>query len=99
MIHEEKLLSGPAAVEAVSDYRPSYPTYHRWCQVGLLDPMGRRVKLESIKCGRVRKTSLEAVRRFFTALTKPAGESGLGRSEPNLGLEKRIREAEAKLDS
>ncbi len=65
----EQLESVPAAVEAVSGDRPSYPTCIRWMNDGLLDKSGRRVKLEFTKCGNKRKTSRDAVRRFFAALT------------------------------
>ncbi|TWT35603.1 hypothetical protein KOR34_04960 [Posidoniimonas corsicana] len=68
-ILEEEL--GPLVdrVEKVCRKRHHYSTAFRWTQRGLLTPDGRRVRLEYVKAGAERLTSVEAVRRFFAATT------------------------------
>jgi hypothetical protein len=71
----EQLLPGPAAVERVTGERPHYSTFFRWTQKGVMAGDGRRIRLEFVKAGSRRLTSVAAVRRFFEATTKAAGES------------------------
>ena len=98
MICDEQLLSGPAAVEAVSNDRPSYATFFRWCESGLRARDGQRVRLEYVKCGSVRKTSTEAVRRFFQALSMPSNGADVP-SRTNRQREQQLLEAEKSLES
>lgn len=69
----EKLLAGPAAVEKVTGDRPHYSTFFRWTQRGIRTPDGQRIRLEFVKAGSKRLTSVAAVRRFFNATTAAAG--------------------------
>jgi hypothetical protein len=70
----EKLLAGPAAVERVTGGRPHYSTYFRWTQRGIRVDSGERIKLEYVKAASKRLTSVEAVRRFFQAVTAATGQ-------------------------
>jgi hypothetical protein len=70
----EKLLAGPAAVEKVTGDRPHYSTYFRWTQRGIRVDSGERIKLEYVKAASKRLTSVEAVRRFFQAVTAATGQ-------------------------
>jgi len=47
--------------------RPNLATIYRWCQQGV-----RGIRLESIMVGATRCTSIEALQRFFNALTAAA---------------------------
>ncbi|TWU27567.1 DUF1580 domain-containing protein [Bythopirellula polymerisocia] len=71
----EKLLAGPIAVEKVSGERPHYSTFFRWTHYGIRLPNGKRIRLEFVKAGSKRLTSVSAVRRFFNATTAAVGES------------------------
>lgn len=51
--------------------RPDVSTLYRWAKVGL-----HGVRLETIKIGGQTCTSLEALQRFFDALSAPANDSG-----------------------
>ncbi|MCH8839830.1 MAG: DUF1580 domain-containing protein [Planctomycetes bacterium] len=69
----ERLFPGPVAVEKVTGERPHYSTFFRWTQRGIRTSDGRRIRLEFVKAGSKRLTSVEAVRRFFRATTEAAG--------------------------
>lgn len=92
---DEMLLPIPRAIEQVTGDRMSYPTCFRWSQRGLLARDGTRVRLQFVKCGNRRKTSVQAVRRFLASLNADS------RAEPTLsaGRRKAIAAAEAHLDS
>jgi hypothetical protein len=47
--------------------RPNVATLYRWAQIGV-----RGIRLDSIQIGGTRCTSLEALQRFFDALTAAA---------------------------
>jgi len=64
MSNDEKLLSLPAAVEAATGQRPHPSTLHRWRLRGIAG-----VHLETVRCGGKRLCSVEAVRRFLSAVT------------------------------
>ncbi len=66
----ERLLPGPVAVEKVTGERPHYSTFFRWTQCGIRTPGGGRARLEFVKAGSKRLTSVEAVRRFFKETTE-----------------------------
>jgi hypothetical protein len=68
-ISNEQLLTVPDAIQAISGDRPCPQACRRWMDRGLLDRNGQRVYLEFVKTGRKRKTSREAVVRFFAKLT------------------------------
>lgn len=51
--------------------QPDISTLYRWAKVGL-----RGIRLETIKIGGQTCTSLEALQRFFDALSAPANGSG-----------------------
>jgi predicted deacetylase len=70
----EKLLAGPVAVQKVTGERIAYSTYFRWTQRGMLVRGGERIKLEFVKAASKRLTSVEAVRRFFQAVTVATGQ-------------------------
>jgi hypothetical protein len=70
----EKLLAGPVAVEKVTGERVHYSTYFRWTQRGVRVRSGERIKLEYVKAASKRLTSVEAVRRFFQAVTTATGQ-------------------------
>ena len=65
-ISHETLVSGGKARRAFPRV-PSEATYWRWLLTGV-----RGVKLESMKIGGRRYTSLEAIERFLTALNTDA---------------------------
>ncbi|MDC0934985.1 DUF1580 domain-containing protein [Pirellulales bacterium] len=71
----ERLLTGPAAVEEITGDRPSYSTFFRWTTRGICSPGGQHVRLEYVKAGSRRLTSVEAVRRFFAASTAATNAS------------------------
>ena len=64
MHNEEKLMPLPAAVEAATGQRPHPSTVYRWRLAGV-----RGVRLETVRCGGRRLTSIEAVRRFLAGVT------------------------------
>lgn len=97
MLEEEVLTSGPAAVEAVTGERPHYSTYFRWTEYGVRSPDGSRVRLEYLKCGKKRRTSREAVHRFFRALTCSDLVAGYDSSAPRQ-RRSAISHAERELD-
>lgn len=70
----EKLLAGPVAVEKVTGERIHYSTYFRWTQRGIRLPSGDRIKLEYVKAASKRLTSIDAVHRFFNAVTAATGQ-------------------------
>jgi len=70
--NSEQLFPGPMAVEKVTGKRPHYSTFYRWTQRGIRTSNGRRIRLEFLKAGSNRLTSVEAVRRFFQAQTEAA---------------------------
>jgi hypothetical protein len=69
--------------------RPDISTLYRWCQVGL-----RGVRLEFIKIGGQTCTSIEALQRFFDALSTPTNGKGhpttRSRSKHNDHVEKEL---------
>jgi hypothetical protein len=69
----EQLYPGPTAVEKVTGERPHYSTFFRWTQRGVLASDGQRIRLEFVKAGSRRLTSVAAVVRFFQATTSAAG--------------------------
>ncbi len=71
----EQLLPGPVAVERVTGDRPHYSTFFRWTQRGVVASDGQRVRLEFVKAGSKRLTSVAAVRRFFQATTYAVSNS------------------------
>jgi hypothetical protein len=72
LTEQEQLLPGPIAVEQVTGEPVSYSTFARWTRIGVLTPNGNRIRLEFVKAGSKRKTTVEAVRRFFAATTAAA---------------------------
>ncbi len=98
MLGNERLLLGPAAIELVLGYRPSYGTFFRWTESGLLTRSGSRVTLEYLECGHRRMTSVEAVQRFCLARTLPE-EVPTSVSRTNRQREKHISDAELALDN
>jgi len=95
----EKLLPGPAAVEAVTGERPHYSTFFRWTQRGVMATSGSRSKLDFVKAGSKRLTSEAAVRRFFEAATAAAnGEPLSENSRTNRQKAAAIRRAEKELE-
>ena len=52
-----------------SGRRAHFSTLLRWIKNGLKDPQGRRIRLEAVRVGGKWATSLEALERFFDALT------------------------------
>ena len=62
-LRKEGLRAISDAVRPVRGEAPSYRTGLRWCIHGI-----RGIKLESVKCGHRRMTTIEAVERFFDAL-------------------------------
>jgi len=46
-----------------------YSTLYMWHSVGLKDQNGQRVKLATIKKGGIRMTSVEALHRFYEAIS------------------------------
>ena len=69
----EQLLNGPDAVEQVTGEPPCYSTFLRWTKLGVLTPAGERIRLEFVKCGCKRKTTVGAVRRFVAAASIASG--------------------------
>lgn len=63
--------------ERRSGVRPNVATLWRWMQQGV-----RGIKLESIMCGATRCTSVEALQRFFDALTAAADAEHSGAIVP-----------------
>jgi hypothetical protein len=70
----EKLLAGPVAVEKVTGERVHYSSYFRWTERGVRTRTGQRIKLEYVKAASKRLTSVEAVHRFFQAITAANGQ-------------------------
>jgi len=64
--NKEQLYPLVAAVQKAVGNRPCDKTVRRWCDKGLRG--GKR--LESVRIGQVRKTSVEAVVRFFESLSE-----------------------------
>lgn len=67
-------------------------TVYRWTEQGC-----RGIVLESIQVGATRCTSVEALKRFFTALNAAAGRPSA--PSPSKAAEKRFREADRKLEA
>lgn len=63
--NQEQLYPLAVAVQKAVGNRPCDKTVRRWCDKGLRG--GKR--LESVRVGQVRKTSVEAVVRFFESLS------------------------------
>lgn len=92
MIHNEKLYPLPKAYELASGVRPHPSTCHRHRLHGI-----NGVQLETVKCGGRRMTSVEAVLRFFQAVT--AATDGVDcPSRTNRQRESAVAQAEAQLD-
>jgi hypothetical protein len=75
--------------------RPNVATIYRWMMQGV-----RGVKLESIVVGATRCTSIEALQRFFDALTVAADAEHSGAVTPpplNKSRQKEIEAAERRL--
>jgi hypothetical protein len=70
----EKLIAGPVAVQKVTGHRINYSTYFRWTQRGIAVRRGERIKLEFVKAASKRLTSINAVHRFFRAVTEATGQ-------------------------
>jgi len=64
--NQEQLYPLVVAVQKAVGNRPCDKTVRRWCDKGLRG--GKR--LESVRIGQVRKTSVEAVVRFFESLSE-----------------------------
>ena len=71
-LRKEGLLTISDAVRKVQGDAPSYRTGLRWCIHGIRGG----IKLESVKCGHRRMTSVEAVERFFDALEPQPDTAG-----------------------
>ena len=71
ILNEELLPLSKAAkrLPRVRGSKPPHPnTLMRWVTSGLQAKSGQRIKLESIKVGGTRCTSIEAMERFFSRL-------------------------------
>jgi hypothetical protein len=90
----ETLLLGPEAVKKVTGRELNYSNFFRWTQYGLRDARGERVRLKYVKCGMKRMTSIEAVRRFFAALT-PDGTATSAAPQPGGAASRRLENARA----
>jgi hypothetical protein len=89
MLDGEKLFPIPKAFEIETGVRISPATAHR---------LRLRGRLETVKLGGRRMTSIEAVRRFIEATTRAAdGEPRVTQSRPNRQQESRIALAELKM--
>lgn len=69
---DEQVLSLDKARELIpgrDGQRVGFTTVWRWVTFGVLDPKGRRVKLEARRLGGRWLTSKEAIERFTIALT------------------------------
>lgn len=64
--NREQLYPLAVAVQKAVGNRPCDKTVRRWCDKGLRG--GKR--LESVRVGQIRKTSVEAVVRFFESLSE-----------------------------
>jgi len=67
LLSTEKLFPLPEAYERATSIRPAPSTCHRHRLNGL-----QGVRLETVKCGGKRRTSVEAVHRFNEAVTRAA---------------------------
>ena len=97
MVLNEPLLPGPEAIEKVTGYRPHYSQYSRWTNNGLKTADGRRIRLEYIKAGQKRLTSVAAVKRFFQAQTEAAMQSTSTELASNCDAERNDRMVEEQL--
>ena len=91
--NNEKLLPLLSAVELATGQRPHPSTLHRWRLRGI-----RGIRLETVRCGGRRLTSVEAVRRFLAETTAAVD----GASTPARTSRQRqaaIDRAEAELDA
>lgn len=72
--------------------RPNVATLYRWAQKGV-----RAVRLETLQVGGCKCTSLEALQRFFNALTdpdaKPIASTSKARAKQIAAVEKDLTEA------
>ena len=78
---------------AVKPYGVHPATALRWCSRGCKAKSGTLVRLEHIRCGSRIKTSAEAVKRFFAALT--GDDQGGAESPPAPTASERRKAAEA----
>ena len=73
--------------------RPNVATLYRWAQIGC-----RGIRLETLCVGATRCTSIEALQRFFDALTAQAEPSAIPQpSRHTPGRRKQIEAAERRL--
>ena len=73
--------------------RPNVATLYRWAQIGC-----RGIRLETICIGATRCTSMEALQRFFDALTAQAEPSAIPQpTHHTTGRRKQIAAAERRL--
>ncbi len=75
--------------------RPNVATLYRWAQAGC-----RGVRLETLCVGATRCTSMEALQRFFDALTAKAEPRAVApQPRPTAQRQKAIEAAERRLES
>jgi hypothetical protein len=72
--------------------RPNVATLYRWAQTGC-----RGIRLETLCVGATRCTSMEAMQRFFDALTAQAEPGAARPSTPSRQQRQRIQAAERRL--
>jgi len=94
-MQNEKLFSVPKAVELATGRRPHPATCFRWRQRGISG-----VRLETLKVGGRRETSVEAVHRFVAATTAAADDpQHAPSSRTNRQRQAAIDRAEQELDA
>ncbi|QDS99937.1 DUF1580 domain-containing protein [Adhaeretor mobilis] len=93
MIQDEKLFPLPTAYEKATGIRPHPATCHRHKTCGI-----KGVRLETIKCGGRRFTSVEAVQRFNAEITA-AADGGLPKPRTERQRVTAIERAERELAS
>jgi hypothetical protein len=97
ILDEHRIELGEAARLLGTEQRPaSLAKMSRAIGRGIKAETGERVKLEAVRTGACWITSVEAVRRFVSALTAAAtGETGLAETTPHASSRRREHEKAA----
>lgn len=77
---DEELMHPVDAIQQVTGKRLHYATAFKWMNYGLLKPDGNRVRLEYVKAGAGRLTSVPAVLRLIAEQTGGVSTSTISHS-------------------
>lgn len=102
MTRQDHTLTMPEAARLVGKLTHSRPphiaTLHRWADRGVVGPAGRRVFLETLKFGRRRVTTREAVIDFATQLAAGKPSPDAPQARPRLRESRPTRARRARVE-